>query len=82
MNISLTIDDTLWGYALAATAAQKADPIAQATQVVNDYCRACGNQMGLTPQVQLAAAVSKLTDAQVATLVPSAVALAPAKVGQ
>lgn len=75
MILQLTIDDALWAYALAATAAQKADPIAQATQVVNDYCRACGNQMGLTPQVKLAASVQKMTDAQVAALATQAVAV-------
>ena len=82
MNISLNIDDALWAYALAATAAQKADPIAQATQVVNDYCRACGNQMGLSPDAKLTAAIAKLDDNGKAALVAQAIALSPVKVGQ
>lgn len=77
MNLSLTIDDALWAYATAQQKADGVDPLARATQYVSEYCLQCGNQLGLTPQVQLAQATAKLTDAQVATLVPQAVALAP-----
>jgi hypothetical protein len=77
MNISLTIDDTAWGYALAQQKVDGVDPLARAAQYVTEYCQQCGNQLGLTPQAQLMAAIAPLTAAQVATLVPQAVALAP-----
>ena len=77
MNLSLTIDDALWAYAVAQQKADGVDPLARATQYVTEYCLQCGNQLGLTPTAQLNAAVAKLDDSQVASLVPQAVALAP-----
>ncbi len=80
MTLTLTIDDALWAYALAQQKADGVDPTLRAAQYVNEYCQQCGTQLGLTPKAQLDAAVATLTDAQVASLVPQATALAPAKV--
>ena len=78
MQITLTIDDALWAYAVAQQKADGVDPLARATQYVTEYCLQCGNQLGLTPTAQLNAAVAKLDDSQVATLAASATALLPA----
>ena len=77
MILTLTIDDALWAYAVAQQKVDGVDPLQRATQYVNEYCAQCGNQLGLTPQIKLQSAVAKLTDAQVATLVPAATKLAP-----
>lgn len=60
MTLTLTIDDTLWSYGVAQSAADGSDINARCLQYVNEYLEQCGGQQGLSPDAKLGQLIASL----------------------
>lgn len=72
MTLTLTVDDTLWSYGVAQSAADGSDINARCLQYVNEYLQQCGSQQGLSPDAKLSTLIASLDDAGKSALLAQA----------